>query len=81
MRSDGDKVFSNWLNKLGDGRLKNVDEVIEITPELVIKDSLIDFIYGKNISVKEVKSLSNYAILCPKNDAKMETNEEITNRL
>ncbi len=54
MCSDGDKVFSNWLIKLGDVRLKNVDEDIEIPSELVIKDSLIDFICGKIISVKEV---------------------------
>jgi hypothetical protein len=55
LRSNGDKVFSNWLIKLGNGRLKNVNEAIEIPSELVTKDSLIDFIYGKNISVKEVK--------------------------
>ncbi len=81
MRSDGDKIFSNWLIKLGDGRLKNIDDAIEIPSELVIKDSLIDFIYGKNISVKEVKSLYNCAVLCPKNDTTMEMNEEIINRL
>jgi hypothetical protein len=81
MRSDRDKVFSNWLIKLGDGKLKNVDDTIEIPSELVIKDSLIDFIYGKSISVDDVKSLSNCAILCPKNDASMEINEEIINRL
>ncbi len=56
LRSNGDKVFSNWLIKLGNGRLKNVNEAIEIPSELVTQDSLIDFIYGKNISVKEVKS-------------------------
>jgi hypothetical protein len=81
MRSDSDKVFSNWLIKLGDGRLKNINEAIQIPSELVIEDSLIDFIYGKNISIKDVRSLSNSAILCPKNDATSEMNDEIIKRL
>jgi hypothetical protein len=81
MRSDGDKIFSNWLIKLGDGKLRNEEEAVEIPSELVIKDSLINFIYGKNISIRDVVSLSNRAILCPKNDTTSEMNNEIINRL
>jgi hypothetical protein len=79
--SAGNQGFSDWLIKLGDGKLKNVDEVIEIPSKFVTENSLIDFVYGKNITVKDVVSLSDRAILCPKNDATLAMNEEIINRL
>jgi hypothetical protein len=77
----GNKDFSDWLIRLGDGRLKSIDEVIEIPSKFVIEDSLIDFVYGKNFTVEDVTLLTDRAISCPKNDAAMEMNEQIINRL
>jgi hypothetical protein len=46
----------------------------------MIEDSLVDFVYGKNFTFKNVISLSDREILCPKNDTTMEVNEEVINR-
>jgi hypothetical protein len=79
--SDGNKEFSEWLIKLGDGNLESIDNEIEIPSEFIIESSLIDFIYGKTISIKDVEAMSDRAILCPKNDATLEINNEIIERL
>jgi len=82
--SDGSKEFNEWLIKLGDGKLphhKIVDGAIEIPPEFIIEDSVIDFIYGQQFSAQDVECLSDRAILCPKNDSTSEINDEIVERL
>jgi hypothetical protein len=77
----GNRDFSDWLIRLGDEKLKNFDEPIEIPSKFMIEDSLVDFVYGKNFTFKEVISLSDREILCLKSDTTVEVNEEIINRL
>jgi hypothetical protein len=55
--------------------------VEEIPPEFIIDGSVIDFIYGQQFSAKVVESLSDRSILCPKNDAFSEINDELVERL
>jgi hypothetical protein len=57
----GNKDFSDWLIRL-DWKLKNIDAAIEIPSKFVIEDSLIDFVFGKNFTLEDVKSLSDRAI-------------------
>jgi hypothetical protein len=59
------KEFSEWLMKLGDGNLESIDNAIEIPSKFTIESSLIDFIYVKVISVKDVESMFDRGILCP----------------
>jgi ATP-dependent DNA helicase PIF1 len=77
----GNKDFLDWLIRLRDGRLNNEGETVVIPSKFVIENSLIDFIYGKHFTFKDVISLSDRAILCPKNDSTMKMNDEIINRL
>ncbi len=81
---DGNKEFNEWLIKLGDGTLphhKIIDGAIEIPPEFIVEGQVIDYIYGHQFSAKDVESLSDRAILCPKNNATYEINDKIVGRL
>jgi hypothetical protein len=71
-------------HKLGDGKLphhKKIEEAIEIPSDFIIKNSIVDFVFGKRISSKDIESFSDRAILCPKNDATNEINDQIVERL
>src|SRR5208282_5791702 len=81
MRTSGlNKEFNEWLIKLGDGKLphhKKIEGAIEIPSDFIIKNSIVDFVFGKRISLKDIESFSDRAILCPKNDATNEINDQI----
>jgi len=79
-----DFEFSNWLLKLGDGTLHNENgfdqDIIEVPQEHNCED-VVTAVFGDSISINEVESFSNKAILCPKNTEVDELNDRIMNIL
>ena len=86
MRTEGQSVdHDNWLIKLGNGELSNDDElddsIIEVPSEFIEHGDIIDAIFGESITVDDVSSYSDRAILTPKNDDVHELNAKVLARL
>ena len=78
----GEEDFAKWLLKLGNGELpSNSEEEIELPQCCISNGNLIDEIFGREISIDDVSTLCNRAILCPKNEDCFVVNEEILQRL
>nr|KAF6387657.1 hypothetical protein mMyoMyo1_008120 [Myotis myotis] len=80
MRSE-DFAYSEWLLKLGDGKLDSSfhlrTDIIEIPHEMICSGSIIKATFGNSISIDNIKKISKHAILCPKNEHVQNLNEEI----
>ena len=77
-----ERQFSEWLLKLGDGRLQNEEglgeDVVEIPPSCVVSGSVVDDIFGEDHF--DMQHLEGKAILCPKNEHSLKLNEQILSR-
>lgn len=73
-----DKEFSDWLIKLGNGELNDSEDNVEISNEF-LTNSVIEFVFGTTMDKKSIDSYRNCAILCPKNDATFNINDQIIN--
>ncbi|GBO35590.1 hypothetical protein AVEN_251013-1 [Araneus ventricosus] len=68
MRTEPDEQdFADWLLHLGNGSLTNNcqlgEHIVEIPEDRVVRDSIVDEIFGS--SVTDMENLSEKAILCP----------------
>jgi hypothetical protein len=70
----GNRDFSDWLIRMGDRKLKKFWWSHRDTIKVCHRRFSDRFRLRKKF--KDVISLSDRAILCPKNDATMEVNEE-----
>jgi ATP-dependent DNA helicase PIF1 len=80
-----DHQFSDWLIKLGDGKLINnvglQEDIIEIPTTFICNGSLTSEIFGETLNANNVSSFAAKAILCPKNTDVDTINEEILHKL
>ncbi|UYV64563.1 hypothetical protein LAZ67_3001189, partial [Cordylochernes scorpioides] len=71
VRARSDPEYTEWLLKLGNGSLPTFDDLgadlIEIPQELICKDDIVREIFGDTITPELVETMSQRAILCPKN--------------
>ncbi|GBM10774.1 hypothetical protein AVEN_153-1 [Araneus ventricosus] len=84
MKTEPDeKYFEDWLLHLGNGTLTNNcqlgEDVVEIPEECVVRDSIVDEIFGS--SVTDMENLSEKAILCLKNEDSLKINEQVLKKL
>ncbi|GBN54440.1 hypothetical protein AVEN_170934-1, partial [Araneus ventricosus] len=84
MRTEPDeKDFADWLLHLGNGTLTNNcrlgEDDVEIPEECVVRDSIVDEIFGSSIT--DMENLSEKAILCPKNEDSLKINEQVLKKL
>ncbi|GBM45495.1 hypothetical protein AVEN_210227-1 [Araneus ventricosus] len=84
MRTEPDEQdFAYWLLHLGNGSLTNNcqlgEDIVEIPSECVVRDSIVDEIFGS--SVTDMENLSEKAILCPKNEDSLKINEQVLKKL
>ncbi|GBM58757.1 hypothetical protein AVEN_179313-1 [Araneus ventricosus] len=84
MRTEPDEQdFVDWLLHLGNGSLTNNcqlgEDIVEIPEECVVRDSIVDEIFGS--SVIDIENLSEKAILCPKNEDSVKINEQVLRKL
>ncbi|CAF4341595.1 unnamed protein product [Rotaria sp. Silwood2] len=78
----GEEAFSKSLIKLGNDELtSNEDDEIELPSSCMLNGNLVDEIFGQHISIEDVPTLCNRAILCPKNAHSLLVNEEVLQRL
>ncbi|CAF4657451.1 unnamed protein product [Rotaria sp. Silwood2] len=78
----GEEEFSKSLIKLGNDELtSNEDDEIELPSSCMLNGNLVDEIFGQHISIEDVPTLCNRAILCPKNAHSLLVNEEVLQRL
>ena len=79
MRADKDeKFFADWLLKIGNGQEKNYNEfgedMIKIPYECIVKDDLIEDLYGKITDPEQFKDI---CCLTTRNDFVDEINERV----
>ncbi|GBM13249.1 hypothetical protein AVEN_126823-1 [Araneus ventricosus] len=55
------------------------EDIVEIPEECVVRDSIVDEIFGS--SVTDMENLSEKAILCPKNEDSLKINEQVLKKL
>ncbi|GBM90007.1 hypothetical protein AVEN_43453-1 [Araneus ventricosus] len=84
MRTEPDEQdFADWLLHLGNGSLTNNcqsgEDIVEIPEECVVRDSIVDEIFG--LSVTDMENLSEKAILCLKNEDSLKINEQVLKKL
>ncbi|XP_021967368.1 uncharacterized protein LOC110862486 [Folsomia candida] len=76
-----DKEYSDWLIKLGNGELTNVDglqdSLIEIPEAMLATENIIKDIFGESLTPEKVEQFSKMAILCPTNADVDEINEQV----
>lgn len=79
-----ERLFSDWLIKLGDGSLQTHDDIgeqmIKIPNECIETESIEDAIFPSN-EIDNIDLIKNKCILCPKNDDTLNLNERILERL
>src|SRR5690349_7819391 len=74
--------FSQWLVKLGNGTLNNnyglPDDIVEISQNMICKDSLIKEIFGDRLTIADIERYSSRrAVLCSKNSEVYEINQKV----
>jgi hypothetical protein len=85
MRANNDSVFSEWLLRLGDGKLTNSEnfdcDTIEIPSRYMTETTLVDELFGQFFAIDDIQELSSRAILSPKNEDALPINNLIIERL
>ncbi|XP_035713810.1 uncharacterized protein LOC118438127 [Folsomia candida] len=80
-----DKEYSDWLIKLGNGELTNIDglhdSLIEIPEAMLASENIIKDIFGDSLTLENVEQFSKMAILCPTNAEVDKINEQVLNIL
>lgn len=78
-----EQEFSEWLLKLGEGRLEIESglpqDIIQIPPVCIVRRPLMEEIFGAADSF-DFEDLPDKAILCPKNSETLKLNEDILAR-
>jgi hypothetical protein len=73
--------FADCLIHLGYGALPTIEEfgedVIEIPPEHMCQGSLVEDIFGTEITIDNVRGYADRAILCPRNEDTISISEEV----
>ncbi|UYV62947.1 hypothetical protein LAZ67_2002586, partial [Cordylochernes scorpioides] len=81
VRARSDPEYTEWLLKLGNGSLPTFDDLgadlIEIPQELICKDDIVREIFGDTITPELIETMSQRAILCPKNDNIHKMNDQV----
>lgn len=86
MRAISDPEFSEWLLNVGNGNQvsaelnKKTQYSCEVPNKYVSQDLIAD-VFGESFTTNDISSISQYAILCPKNDEVRELNEEVLEKL
>ena len=82
---EGEREFSEFLMKLGNGELPLHPELgadmIEILSDMICEGNLIDEIFGEVINEENIDVMAKRAILCPRNDDTLKINDEILKRM
>lgn len=85
MRAGNDADFANWLLRLGNGQLPEVDhtrDTVNIPRDMVCDvDDLIDFVYPQQMSLADVDDFARKIILCPKNEECRTINRQVLQRV
>jgi len=85
MRAQFDNDFSEWLLKLGEGRLPTFDsigpDVIELPLSLICEASIVDEIFDQEIDETNMAMYSKRCILCPTNDDTHQINETVLKKI
>ncbi|XP_022161951.1 ATP-dependent DNA helicase PIF1-like [Myzus persicae] len=85
MRAGNDADFANWLLRLGNGQLPEVDhsrDTVNIPRYMVCDvDDLIDFVYPQQMSLADVDDFAPKIILCPKNEECRTINRQVLQRV
>ena len=81
-----DPMYSEWLLKLGDGKLLNCDnlsdDIVEIPPDMLAMTSLAEEIFGSQpLDFDQAMQFSNRAILCPRNEDAFYINHQVLDKL
>ncbi|GBN45335.1 hypothetical protein AVEN_233026-1 [Araneus ventricosus] len=84
MRTEPDEQdFADWLLHLGNGSLTDNcqlgEDIVEIHEECVVRDSIVDEMFGSFVS--DMENLSEKAILCPKNEDSLKIDEQVLKKL
>lgn len=86
MRAITDPTFCTWLLSIGDGKCCS-DQSIKKTqyslniPNEFLSDDIVTDTFGINFTPGDVASISQRAILCPKNDDVRHINDRVLNNL
>lgn len=86
MRADrNEKVFAEWLLKLGEARLPHAevfgDDSFQIPEPCVAKKDLVELIFGNDLDPSSCESFKNVAILTPRNEDSLEMNDKIVDKI
>ena len=83
MRANQDNGdFAAWLLQLGEGLLPMTPlGEIEVPPQCIMGQSLIDDVFGERIALNDLDSLHHKVILCATNRSSLALNEEIIQKL
>lgn len=85
MRSGGHNWYNKWLLDIGDGNTPSISgapsDSVEFLEEIVIKNDIIESVYGSNIHNMSVSELSKRAILAPTNKDALEINKKIIEKI
>jgi len=85
MRAGNDADFADWLLRLGNGQLPEVDHIrdtVNIPRDMVCDvDDLIDFVYPQQMSLANIEDFARKIILCPKNEECRQINRQALQRV
>lgn len=82
MRANDDTNFATWLLQLGNGQLPVIPgtvNMIQIPDKYLTNMPIEDYVFPKEMTVKNLSEYSNRVILCPKNEDCLKLNDNILN--
>ena len=84
VRADPDEIqFKDWTLSIGNGTAPVIDQdsLIRLDDRVVVRENIIDEVFGAGSLTMQNLRNTNKAILCPTNKDSLEINEVINNRL
>lgn len=82
MRAHGDLDFAKWVLKVGDGTAnENGDDSIELPPQCIIENSIVDHVFGASLDIQNYKCYSMKTILTPKNEDCFLLNDQVVDKI
>uniref|UniRef100_A0A914XLI5 ATP-dependent DNA helicase n=1 Tax=Plectus sambesii TaxID=2011161 RepID=A0A914XLI5_9BILA len=77
----GEQDFSQWLLRLENSDLPSINDDSELPMSCLAENDLIDDIFRQEINTDNIDKVASKVILCPKNEATLQINNEALKRI
>ena len=79
--AEGEDSFGQWLLDLGNGLLNDENDEVEIWPDLITCNDLVDEIIGESVPWDDLDSLGDMVLIAGTNARVLDINEQVTARI